>query len=123
MPAITPYDFADYFPLFKAQGNNVKVKHQVPVKSITANYTAKAGVDTVILCDVTGGAITVTLPAAQYVGETFAIIKNNGAANAVTVSPASGTINGSSSASLASGAFHGMLVVSDGTNYWIVSSY
>ena len=90
--------------------------------SKSALYTA-TGADSTILTTATS-AYTITLPqGAAYKDKAFAVVKDNAGANAITVTPASGTINGAANFSLASGAYHGVLATSDGTNYWIISSY
>ncbi len=83
----------------------------------TANYTA-AQEDRTILCDATGGAFTISLPAAaDYQGKQFVIVKTDSSGNAITIDPnASETINGSSTASLAS-QFDALTVESDGSNW------
>lgn len=69
----------------------------------TANYTATAN-DGSIECDATGGAITITLPAASGTGgRIFAIKKTDSSGNAVTIDAnASETIDGATTISLAS---------------------
>jgi len=87
------------------------------VVSKTANYTA-SDTDGVILCDASGGAFTVTLSATTS-GREHVVKKTDSSANAVTVSPPTGNIDGSSSASLAS-QYDSIKMVSDGTDWWIV---
>jgi hypothetical protein len=83
----------------------------------TAAYTALL-TDSVVLANPSGGAFTVTLPAATL-GQQV-IVKNidNTTGNQVTVVPATGTIDGGSSVALAS--YTSNTFVSDGTNWWMV---
>src|SRR5688572_15018978 len=77
----------------------------------------------VILANKTSGEATgITLPAAQYVGQAWKIIdaKGDAATNAITITPASGTINGG--ATYAINANYGAVeLVWDGTNYTIAA--
>lgn len=68
------------------------------------------------------GATTVTLPAPSTVpsGRPF-YIQKDGSAQTVTITPASGNIDGGASVTLATGAVHGRIVISDGTAWWTVA--
>lgn len=92
-------------------------------RSVTATTTLTAN-DFVLLCDPAGGAITVTVPTASGIqpGRPY-YIRSTGTTNAVTISPASGTIDGAASISLASAAKHGVQIVNDGTNWFTVSVF
>ncbi len=68
------------------------------IKSVTSNYTATAG-DNTILANTTSGAITVSLPAsAAITGRIYTIKKigTGGIDNSLTITPASGTFEGGS---------------------------
>lgn len=83
----------------------------------TTAYTATASV-TVILCNATTAAFTVTLPTAVSVaGRQYTIKKTDSSANAVTVGTTSSqTIDGSATYSLPA-QYNFVTVVSDGTNW------
>lgn len=66
-----------------------------------------------------GGAQTITLPAASA-GRRITVKRVNNSANVVTVSPASGTIDGGASIALAGGGYDAVTVVCDGTNWWVI---
>lgn len=73
----------------------------------------------VILCDCSGGAITVNLPSAGE-GYVYRIKKTDSSGNAVTVSPATGdTIEGASSASLSSQWDDIVLSYDNANNRWV----
>jgi hypothetical protein len=87
------------------------------VTSKTANYTATSS-DDLILCNASGGAFTITLPAAaSNTGKVVLIKKTDSSVNAVTVDGnASETIDGTTTRTL--GAQYATLeIVSDGTNW------
>ena len=87
----------------------------------STNYTASA-LDTVILCTASS-AYQITLPqGAAYAGKVYEVEKDGGA-NAITVYGATGNICGGASIALASGAIHGVRVISDGTQYWQLGLY
>jgi hypothetical protein len=90
------------------------------LKSVTAAYTATA-TDFFIYCNPSGGAFTVTLPAgsSSIPGRVYGVA-STGTTNAVTVAPASGTIDGGANASLASGAVHAKWFITDGTNWFTI---
>ena len=89
------------------------------VKSVTAAHTASRGED-VILVNATGGAVTVTLPAAgQYSGLQFIIKKTDASANAVTIDGSGAeTIDGAATQVLTV-QYQSITVVSDGTGWQI----
>jgi hypothetical protein len=81
------------------------------VVSKTANYTALAF--DLVLCNATGGAFNVTLPASPAVGAIVAIKKTDSSANAVTII---GTVDGTTNPTFVS-QWHGTELVYDGTNW------
>lgn len=87
------------------------------VKSKTTTYTA-AATDTVLLVDASGGAWTLTLPAAaSNTGHIFYIKKTDSSVNAVTVDGnASETIDGTTTKTV-SFQYEAIMIVSDGTNW------
>lgn len=95
-------------------GNNITVTNT------DSPYTAQLG-DQIILVDESGGAVTVTLPAPTWEGESYTIKQITGGANNTTVDTAgSETIDGASSIAL-DAQWEVVKVVSDGTDWLIVS--
>lgn len=92
-----------------------------PHVSKTANYTASIETDSVILCDATGGAFTITLPtAASADGYQFDIKKIDASANTVTVDgDGAETIDDSTTAVLTT-QYESITVYSDGSEWWIL---
>jgi hypothetical protein len=89
------------------------------VASKTATYTAAN--EEVILCDATGGAFTINLPAAASSAErVYCIKKTDSSANAVTVDGnASETIDGALTQSIAV-QYSSITIVCDGTSWFIL---
>ena len=88
--------------------------------SITAHYTV--GNYTAILCNATSGAITLTLPASS--SQRIVIVKKkalDSSANAITLTPASGTIDNAASNAGIDAAGDMMIILSDGTNWHIIA--
>ncbi len=91
----------------------------VNVRTETSGYTA-VETDTVILCDATSAAFTVTLLAASNTGKVYYIKKIDSSANAVTIDGnSSETIDGSTTKVL-SMQYDAIMIVSDGTEWWIL---
>lgn len=92
------------------------------VISRTTLYTA-TGFEDAILCSASGGAYTITLPAASVVkGKTLTIKKTDASANAVTVDGnAAETIDGAATYALAA-QYKYVTMVSDGANWHIVAN-
>jgi hypothetical protein len=88
--------------------------------SKTENYTATNS-DHVILCDASGGAFTITLPAAGGVtGIIYHIKKIDSSANAVTIDGNSAeTIDGDLTIDLAL-QYESVMIVCDGSNWHIL---
>lgn len=76
-----------------------------------------------VMCLALTGALAVTLPAGSAVqpGRTYRILKD-ASAQTVTIAPASGTIDGGANITLATGAKHGVIVITDGANWFTVVS-
>ena len=90
------------------------------VTSITAHYTV--GSYTAILCNATGGAITLTLPASSL--KRLLSVKKvalDSSTNAVTITPASGTIDNAATNAGVDAAGDKMMILSDGTNWHIIA--
>jgi hypothetical protein len=88
------------------------------VRTKTTTYTALAG--DVLLCDATGGAFTVTLPAAAGVsGQSISVKKTDASANAITVDGnGSETIDGAATLALST-RYAAVTLWSDGSNWWV----
>lgn len=86
----------------------------------TGAYTAASG-DFVILCDASGGAFTVTLPAASGIArKIYHVKKTDSSGNAVTVDGnASETIDGGTTAVL-SAQYESIKIICDGSNWHIL---
>jgi len=95
--------------------------NSVNVTSKTAAYTAVALTDTVILCDATTAAFTVTLPTAVgNSGKLFFVKKTDAGGNAVTIDGnGAETIDGAATKALAA-QYDSVTIVSDGTNWMIL---
>ena len=88
------------------------------IQTVTAAYTMVA-TDSLVLASASGGAVTVTLPAAQVMaGKAVTVKKTDSSGNAVTVG---GTVDGVSNPTLAS-QYKAMTVRSDGTTWWKIST-
>jgi hypothetical protein len=89
--------------------------------SKTANYTAVAGTDNIILCDATSASFTITLPAASgNTGISFTIKKTDSSVNTVTIDAnASETIDGQLTQVIAT-QYQAIRIVSNGTSWSII---
>lgn len=105
------------------EGQEHERKYPVDVVSKTAAY-AMTDIDLVILGDATSGAFSVTLlTAAGRAGRRVIVKKTDASANTVTIDPAgTETIDGETTIAL-SQQHAGREIVSDGTNWWIVSAH
>lgn len=83
----------------------------------TANYTTTWG--EVVLANANGGAFTVTLPAATAARSRITVKKTDSSANAVTIAPAAGTIDGAASVQITA-QYEARDFVSDGSNWFQV---
>lgn len=92
----------------------------VSVVSKTANYTITTS-DSVVLCDASGGAFTITLPAASgLTGRRFDVKKTDSSALAVTIDGnASETIDGSTTIALTT-QYESVTLLCDGSNWRII---
>lgn len=93
------------------------------VASKSANYTATAtaaNTDRVIKADASSAAFTITTWGhSGNTGRTLTVKKTDSTLNAVTISPASGTIDGKSSIKLCT-QNESVTIESDGTNFFII---
>ena len=81
--------------------------------AVTSNHQM-AALDSIVLANASGGAFTVTLPAAPFFGALYAIEKSDSSGNAVTVAPGAGILTGISSLTT---QFRIVLYMFDGTNW------
>jgi hypothetical protein len=87
------------------------------VATKTTTYTAAPG--DVLLCDASGGAFTVTLPAAAGATSSISVKKSDASANAVTIDgDASETIDGATTRALST-QYEAVTLWSDGTSWWV----
>ncbi len=85
-------------------------------RTVTASYLA-GQLDQVLGVDTSAGAVVLQLPdPADVEGQTFLVKRQTGGANGLAVQPVAGTIEGSTSVSLAA-QYDLLEVYSDGTNY------
>ncbi len=90
---------------------------RIAVRTITASDTALDS-DTVLLCDATGGPITVTLPAAlTRLGKAFYITKIDTSANLVTID-ANGAETIDRDLTFDLYADESLSLISDNSNWW-----
>jgi hypothetical protein len=76
--------------------------------------------NSVALVSASGGVVTITIPtAATNRGKVFNIKKTDSSLNGVIISPASGTIDGTATKTLAF-QYDSLMLVSDGTNYNLI---
>jgi hypothetical protein len=111
--------YVENYPVVGAWLGSGKI---VSITNTNSPYAAKYD-DWLILCNTSGGNITVTLPTptAANKGKMF-IIKKTQAANQVTIVAGDGTINIDDSTTHTENAKNGYdQVVSDGTQYWIIT--
>ena len=92
----------------------------VAITTKTGTYTA-ANTDTVILCDPTGGAFTVTLPAAaDNTGKLFYFKNISSGGNAVTIDGNGAETIDDAATLILSSPYDARTLVCDGTEWWIL---
>lgn len=102
----------------KAGPEKAPLAARIPVRSISADYTAQL-YDCVLIVDASGGAVTVTLPSASNAkAQMFVVKRVDSSANAVTVAAQVGeTIDGAASVALST-QYERIVIISDGTQWW-----
>lgn len=95
-------------------------------RSSSATSNTLGANDYYLLLNTLTGATAVTLPAAGSTtypaGRMFWVYKD-ASAQTVTITPASGTVDGGASTTLASAAVHCKAFINDGTNWFTVAAY
>jgi len=100
------------------KGTTITQARRVQQITTAASPYAVQATDEVIFAN-PGAAQSITLPLTSA-GRRVTVKRINNSANVVTVSPASGTIDGAASIALAGGGYDAVTVVSDGTNWWVI---
>jgi hypothetical protein len=94
----------------------------VCVSNVPVTVSSSGAVTTAnsrVFCDATGGAVTITLPAvATSSGFEFTVKKIDSSANACTIAPASGNIDGSANYPL-NNQYEWVRVISNATQWWV----
>jgi hypothetical protein len=91
------------------------------IKTVTSNYTA-TGTDNTILANTTSGAIVVTLPdPSTFAGRIYTIKKigTGGIDNSLTITPATGTIDGGASYVIYNDWTY-VSMQTDGSNWYVI---
>lgn len=93
------------------------------VQTVSTTTTYTAGDDAAILVDSSGGAVTVNLPQAGAVpGRVYYVKKTTSDANTVTIDPSGAeTIEGSATLIFGTSGRDSRAIVSDGTQWWVIS--
>ena len=94
----------------------------VTFRTVTGAATITTVSDNVLLADASGGAVTVTLPAAADVpGRHFTIKKTDGTGNTVTIDGAGAeTIDGAAT-QVISTQYTALTIASDGSTWWVIT--
>lgn len=92
------------------------------ISAATSNVLGET--DYFLSLQVLTGATAVTLPApsADRKGREY-VIHKDASAQTVTITPASGTIDGGASVTLATGAVHCRRVLCDGATWWTTATF
>jgi hypothetical protein len=92
------------------------------IKAVSAAYAATATDDLIIQSD--ASPVAVTLPAASpaNIGKSYTVKNNNGSTTNTVVVAGSGAIDGGHTVTLGA-AYSSVTLRSDGTQYWVVSSF
>ena len=94
--------------------NNLVTHVERVVVSKTANYTCNA--QEIVLCNASGGAFTVTLPASPSSSDIVTVKKTDSSENAVTVNGNGDNIDGDASFTINS-QYESYTMISDGTSW------
>ena len=99
------------------------VTFKIPVVSITSEHSPYSVDlhDSVVLVDSSAGQVEISLPSAVTASNRRYIIKDKGSAstNSVTVTAASGNIDGFNEISITNSFAH-FAVISDGNDFWVI---
>ena len=95
---------------------------EVPVRTVTVT-TVIQSTDHTLLCDATGAAFTVYLPAANLVpGRIYAIKKTDVTANAVTIDPNGAELIDGAGTNVIAAQWDGRIIQSSGTAWFILAN-
>ncbi len=97
--------------------SKIAITEVFSVLSSSGTFTATS--NSTHLVDTSGGAASITLPAVSLSRFVHIKDKGNAEANNITITPASGTIDGSASLVISSN-YGSVMLVSDGTNWFII---
>jgi hypothetical protein len=97
------------------------ISYTLRVSAATSNVLTAN--DYVLLLQSLTGATAVTLPAPSGLSGRIYIVEKDASAQTVTITPASGNVDGAANVTLASGAVHAKQFVCDGTGWWSVASF
>lgn len=107
--------------VFPPAGSPITNPTTLTVTTVTSGATSVYDTYQIILCDASGGAITLNLPAAaSLIGKVFEIKKIDSTANTVTIDPSGAEqIEGDTTAQL---SFEGecLTIICDATEWWII---
>lgn len=123
--ALQPYSYNGSLPAKYDRGalstELQKIQRGIAVPSIRTLSSAETAsiLDETILCDASGGALTVTLPnVATCVGLTLTVKKIDASANAVTIG---GVVDGTTNPTLAA-QWNSMTMQSNGTQWYLLAN-
>ena len=110
-------------PFYDISGGGWKISPSFNFKVKTSSYTLDTSsndLDCFVMCNATGGAFNITLPAAHasYQGRIFYIKKTDSSANAITIV---GTVEGAVNPTLAA-QYNSMTLTCDGTSWLTIAS-
>ena len=97
----------------------IKINDYAFIKNILADYTITMN-DSILLCDSTGGDITITLlPAAKLIYKKITVKKTVAANNVIIDGDGSETIDGAATKTI-SNQWESLTIISDGSNWYII---
>lgn len=90
---------------------------------VTAGAYTLGKTDYILSVQGATGAVAVTLPAPTGLAGREYVVQKDAAAQTITITPASGNVDGGASVTLASGAVHARRLFCDGTGWWTGASF
>ncbi|MEM2352056.1 MAG: hypothetical protein QXT26_06580, partial [Thermoproteota archaeon] len=120
-PTDTDYALGD--DEFRALKTAIRERLGFQCRTVNSNSSLTL-YDSVILCDCSSSAITVTLPSASGIsGRIFRIVKIDSTLNTVTVLPYGSEKINNGSQYVIDQQYEGVSIVSDGSNWFVLSKY